>query len=371
MKESLLSMLSNWPFIHIAKKLISLMSLVYNELVLSTCGEALNLINKQNILISSFFLSCLALMALSIRLENLVSNTDDLKSAKNERRKVPSIFHNVHYYLLSDGQNQLLLVGDKLMHFEGTGEVNVEKPRGKIFPPENAAVSYSGDSGKFNSAEQVINLYGDVHLKTELEDVQSSRGTFFAKQNKFIVEGEVKTKKISPKTGDLIFIDADKAQGYSTKKIGKYTGNVKGKIVRAKPYEPPVYFSSHSLNVDMVQNVIYLEGNVNLIKQQFSGVGMKAEIFLENYNKKLKYYVLYDDVRLTEKVTLKNGRQINRIAYAEKLEGYVREKRVLLTGNPRVIQEKDVIRGNVITLLENSEVIEVSNSDSSFMIKKD
>ena len=100
---------------------------------------------------------------------------------------------------------------------------------------------------------------------------------------------------------------------------------------------------------------------------------IRGEIFLENYNKKLKYYALYDDVKVVEKIpVIKKGESrktfIERRAYAEKLEGFVKEGKIVLTGYPKVLQENDVIKGNVITLLKSNEVIEVDDSSSSFII---
>ena len=96
----------------------------------------------------------------------------------------------------------------------------------------------------------------------------------------------------------------------------------------------------------------------------------KAEIFLENFNKKLKYYVLYDDVRVVESIKKQDGTTVIRKAFGEKLEGYMREEKVVLTGSPKVVQGSDIITANQITLVENREVVEVDDSSSRLQIKE-
>jgi lipopolysaccharide export system protein LptA len=105
-------------------------------------------------------------------------------------------------------------------------------------------------------------------------------------------------------------------------------------------------------------------------RNKFDMLAGKAELFLENYNKSLKYYSLYDDIRLQERLKLKDGTEIVRKAFADKIEGYNHERKLVLTGSPRVIQGSDVIKGYKVTLRENLEMVEVDDSASSFTIKK-
>ena len=151
--------------------------------------------------------------------------------------------------------------------------------------------------------------------------------------------------------------------------MGHYVGNVKGQIHRKRPFEPTIFFESDQLKLNGPAAYIELISNVFLKKQEVKTWSRRGEIFLENYNKKLKYYVLYDDVRVEEKVVLADGRATIRKAFGEKLEGVVSEDKIILTGSPQVIQEKDTIKGNRITLKENNEVVEVDDSTSSFIIK--
>lgn len=72
-------------------------------------------------------------------------------------------------------------------------------------------------------------------------------------------------------------------------------------------------------------------------------------------------------MKVVEKVLL--GRDlIERRAFAERLEGFMSENLVVLTGYPKVFQQQDVIKGNRIILRENNEVVEVEDANTNFRI---
>ena len=130
-------------------------------------------------------------------------------------------------------------------------------------------------------------------------------------------------------------------------------------------------FAAENVVVNSPESRINLSKSVKLRRNNYYLTAGNAEIFLENFNKKLKYYSLYDDVKLEEKIELHSGGTQTRRAYAEKLEAHQATGRVVLTGAPRVEQGKDIIKGYQITLRENVELVEVDDSKSSFSLKKD
>jgi lipopolysaccharide export system protein LptA len=113
-----------------------------------------------------------------------------------------------------------------------------------------------------------------------------------------------------------------------------------------------------------------MKGNVSFKKENLEAFANRGEVFLENYNKKLKYYALYDDVKLQENL-VSNGKPMARKAFAEKLEGQMAEKKIILTGLPKVFQERDVIKGNRIIIRENVETVEVDDANTNIIINKD
>jgi lipopolysaccharide export system protein LptA len=59
-----------------------------------------------------------------------------------------------------------------------------------------------------------------------------------------------------------------------------------------------------------------------------------------------------------------------RKAFAERLEGFGREQKMVLSGAPRVEMGKDVIKGYRITIRENVDLVEVDDAMSDVQVKK-
>ena len=81
--------------------------------------------------------------------------------------------------------------------------------------------------------------------------------------------------------------------------------------------------------------------------------------------------MFYDDIKLVEQLNTSEGNSQTRRAYSEKLEGYMSQGKIVLTGAPRVEQGDDLIKGYQITLRENVELVEVEEAQSSFKLKKE
>ena len=67
---------------------------------------------------------------------------------------------------------------------------------------------------------------------------------------------------------------------------------------------------------------------------------------------------------------LERKKRFIRRAFSEKLEGLARDNKLILTGYPKVFQLNDIIKGNVITLRGNNEVVEVDDANTHFKIQK-
>ena len=75
-------------------------------------------------------------------------------------------------------------------------------------------------------------------------------------------------------------------------------------------------------------------------------------------------------MRLQEKL-INNGKLLVRKAFSEKLEGLISDKKVILTGLPKVFQERDVIKGNRIIIKENVETVEVDDANTNIILEQE
>jgi lipopolysaccharide export system protein LptA len=147
-------------------------------------------------------------------------------------------------------------------------------------------------------------------------------------------------------------------------------GSVDGVLQRKRKYEGAMTFTSQLLRFDGIESLAHLEGDVFMKRENYRITGGKADIYLENFNKSLKYFVMNDDVKLTETLNDPVNGKTERKAFAERLEGFGREEKMILSGAPRVEMGTDVIKGYRITVREGSDLVEVDDAMSDMQMKK-
>lgn len=279
-----------------------------------------------------------------------------------------SFFKDVSYYILKNSEKFLHLDAVDLTVNNQTQKTIFISPKGMVYDKNKTPINYESTNGVYYKKIGRLFLNDNVVVKTENTKVASQKMTYFMNEEKLVSEGDVKTNSYSPADGDKITINAAKMTSWPHLKKSEYEGNVVGEIKRKRVYEENMKFKANKIDMDLSLNEVNLYENVSLKKQRLTALGERGEIYLENYNKKLKYFAIYDDVKVTEMVMLK-GSSYQRKAYAEKLEGVMSENKIVLTGYPKVYQLKDVIKGNKIILRENNEVIEVDDANTSVQIK--
>ena len=274
----------------------------------------------------------------------------------------------LNYYAIEKSK-PTLNINASLLKIVNNKNLFFDKPEGFFIDEDDQRVFYKGERGSYKGSLKELKLYGEVSLKSKKSDHESEKLSYDGIKKKISASGEVRSEVRDIKTSDQILIESDKMTSWMDKGESFFTGNVRGRVKRKRIYEESFDFSSEELEVNQLKSRIILSKNVNLDRNNYHLESQKAEIFLENYNKKLKYYVLYDDIKLVEKLEVKGKKQLRR-AFSEKLEGYMAEGRIVLTGAPRVESGADLIKGYQITLRENVELVEVDDAQSSFELER-
>ncbi len=280
-----------------------------------------------------------------------------------------SDFAHAHYYLVNTGKPVIFLMADTL-RIINNNFMDLTMPKGEAFSAEGIPIYYQAKIGNFDKTKEVMHMTQDVNIDYKTMKIQSYKANYFKKDDRFEAFQDVMTSQVSEKTGDKLTIWSDQAVAWPQKEFARYTGRVRGQVDKKKAYEEGIAFKSDMLEADMKANLVTLTNNVWLKKQDLTATSIRGEVFLENYNKKLKYYVLYDDVKLEQKVKNPDGSILVRKGFCEKLEGQMVTETAILTGAPKIISGTDVVTGNKITLRERAQLIEVEDNKSSLIIKK-
>ncbi|MCO4794730.1 MAG: LPS export ABC transporter periplasmic protein LptC [Bacteriovoracaceae bacterium] len=323
---------------------------------------------KQIIIVLSFIIVWTGVSLLTVFSEEWSGPVFETSSDSGSRVSNESFFKGVNYYVQKNHIPQLKLNATEVTVNSTTGNTLFFDPVGEAYTKGGEPILYKGSRGIYNQGMGSLFINEKVQVNINESQLNSDRLIYNLGKDRVETIGNVKTKSVSTKNGDKIFVESERAISWPKKRESRYLGQVSGKIIRKRAYEAPVFFESNRMYLKLNEMLVTLNEKVTLKKQPFKATSHRGEIYLENYNKKLKYFVLNDDVKLEEKVVL-SGTSYLRKAYAEKLEGVMAEDKIILTGFPKVYQQSDVIKGNRIILRENNEVVEVDDANTNIILR--
>lgn len=307
----------------------------------------------------------------AIVVTSLISKGAKIEELKTPGPVVPDFteIENLNYFNLKNSIPQLSLSAT-LMKSRGEEYAEFSSPRGVYnYQKNNTTIRYWAQRGTYKKLKDILTLTGDVKMLTPEAEYEAQEFKYYLKKDLLIGTGKVKFSGEDLITKDSFLIEAERMRANPGPKLARFLGGVKGHIERKKKYEGKTTFSSQELQLDQNKSLAHLEGDVNLDRQNYHITAGKADIYLENFNKSLKYFVLNDDVKVTE--TLKTPQGVaQRKSYSERLEGFGREQKMILSGAPKVEQGTDVIKGYRIIIRENTELIEVDDAMSDVQVKR-
>ena len=321
----------------------------------------------QKMTVFSFFIAGVLVIALT--------QSYDFSSSKSSMKSISGVqktaqrFKGVSYFLFSRKGEHLRVSSDEVLGSVNSDKVQLKKPYGEISTVDGL-VKYSGKRGEVFPQKSSISLYEQVKLSREGLRVLSDKLHIDQGQKIIDLVGGVKTFA-SNQAGDKLSIQSDTAHMEGENHVVSYKDNVKGKVrYKNKNFSPPISFSSNRLNFISKTGEINLEENISFKRGNIKLSSNFGSIFLSNGAKKgVRYFIFNEDVRFNEKFKTKAGVAVTRTGVSQKLEGFGFEKKIILSGFPKIKQLDDLIRGNKIIIRESSEIVEILNTNSKFKFK--
>lgn len=301
-----------------------------------------------------------------------VYNFDDVKlvtifdrsTQKSEEKMI-----NAQIFFQQKGIDTLKL-NTKKLEWKPEENARFDSPEGVYFSKSSSSYNFKALRGIYDTKKSFISLEDSVFFSTEAASFNCMKGEFDLEKERFTGKGEVFSETKDLKTGDTLKIKSEKVISIPKKKWAQFDQEVSGEVLRKRKYEDGISFSTSKLTVNLINSVITLNSNVKIKKFDMDLSARNSKIFLENYNKKLQYFELIDDVVINQKIrNKKTNKLMTRKAFAENVLSFNKEQKVVLTGAPRVISGADVIRGSKIILYNNIGLVEVVDSTSRFDLK--
>jgi len=320
---------------------------------------------RHSILILIFFSTCFYVLNWAHRIEKL---PDPFAAKKVAKLDSQSRFKESFVLIWREGHPVVNLFSKSSKIEDENSLITLVAPQGQYYHGERI-FDFVGDFGFLQNEKKHFNLSSNVAIKSEGLEATSDEINFYENQNEVTASGNVKTINDNLKNYEKIFIESEQLVVWPLTGNLQYRYNVKGHIERSRSYEPSLKFKTQLLDFFKLEQRINLEGSVYIERDLTNVRSLKGEIFLENYNKKLKYYELFDDVKLEEFVPTAKGRVLRK-GFAEHLEGHMAEDKLILTGYPKVYQDNDVIKGNKITVRPKSSIVEVDDAAGEFRLEE-
>lgn len=321
---------------------------------------------KSTLVVVFFGAFCLIAVISSFQLKK-GEHTYYLGNEKSEQKRAK--FEGVDFYSSQNNTKKFNLNAQSLMIID-QNFYQFMSPKGAVYNEKQEPINFESGEGVYDSKSQFLELAKEANLKHMRSSFSSRNLKYDIKRDYVEASGGVESELIDEKTGDKFQIKSITAYMSPSKDWSKYQGNVIGKLKKRRAYQEGVDFLSNTLEIDLNESLVKLDGEVEFKRRNFNALANSAEIYLENYNKKLKYYQLLDDIRLKEWVVKPTGEKLTRKAFAEKMEGYESQRKIILSGAPRVLQGRDIIKGTKIVLREDVELVEVEDSSTSIQLEK-
>lgn len=302
---------------------------------------------------------------------SLVPDQGDVVSNARGPKLAPeyTIVEELDYFHLKNGLPQMSLAASR-MQSQGQENADFNDPRGVYnYQKKNKTIRYSAEKGHYIKDQSLLGLDGTVELSSDEANYLADSVKYFFKKDLIVGNGNIKFEGDDPQTKDRIIINAKSMEARPEAQTSQFRGEVRGSLERKKKYEGRMTFSADRMDLEGTKSLAHLEGDVVMRRESYLITAGKADMFLENYNKSLKYFVLNDDVKVTERMQTPEGVQ-ERKAFAERLEGFGREQKMILSGAPRVEMGEDVIKGYRITIRENIDLVEVDDAMSDVQVKR-
>ncbi len=276
---------------------------------------------------------------------------------------------DLDYYHLKEGVPQMSLAAT-IMRSQGETSAEFDEPNGIYhYLEKNKSMKYKAENGIYRKAKELLTLSGKVKIESEEADYLADKIKYYFKKDLVLGSGGVTFEGMDLKSKDQLEIHSDTMRANPNSQFSHFRGNVKGSMQRKKKYEGKMTFSSQQLKLEGLKSLAHLEGDVKLTRQNYLITAGNGDIHLENYNKSLKYFVFNDDVKVTEKLQTPEGVSYRK-AFAERLEGFGQEQKMVLSGAPKVEHGADVVKGYRITIRENMDLIEVDDAMSDVQVKR-
>ncbi len=281
--------------------------------------------------------------------ENKFSELEKKQSLKNQT------MDNIHLVEAQGGSREWELWSKYAEGSMEQGKWKLQKVHLVFFSGNAESFDVVGNEGELETTSRNLSVTGKVLVK-------SSNGYFFESEkilynhvSKTLISPEAMSMRSTPSAeGEMLKLNGGNLEVEINTKIMKIHGGVKGQqIVTRKTEEgeakKPIFIQSESANFSGIDYRAHFYDHVVMKYLDFK-IKSPESFFLPNTEHNLEQVIAQGGVEVTDE---------KRSAYSKNLEINVPTQKILMTGNPRLVQKNDELVGDKITFLEGGKKVRV------------
>ena len=281
--------------------------------------------------------------------------------AQQEEFEEPAdqVMTGVHLIETSDVKSEWELWADKALGYTGRGSWNVENVKVIFFSDDGVRFVVTGERGTIKTDSKDMLIEGNVVTKTSNDYIFYTESMVYSSNVRELKTAEPVRIK-GPRDGKGYRMDLT-GIGMLTELKDHYIyihKDVKG--VRPLEEERNLYISSQWARLSTLSSEAYFSGDVEMIVDTQTITGPEATLKYDNNQSDLKLIEFRGGTRVSDE---------NKWATSEKLNIFVPEKKIVLEGAPRVVQNNDEILGEVIVFLNGGKQIQVLSGKANLSDK--
>ena len=188
-----------------------------------------------------------------------------------------SSIYRIFYFKSSPTGTQFQLQAHFLKIKRNRKNIFFQSPQGVLLNKTGQSFHFQSETAEYKQNQEILEMKGMVKIRALDSQLEADQARYVGAQNHFYAQGNIRSKAKNEYNGDLIQTKSQFAEARPQQKHFRYWGNVQGKIKRKRLFEQDIHFLSNKIDLNLLQQLITLEGNVTLQKQELKVDGQKGE----------------------------------------------------------------------------------------------
>jgi LPS export ABC transporter protein LptC/lipopolysaccharide transport protein LptA len=290
------------------------------------------------------------LIGFPIKLET-VDETQEVKQDLTQLSGADKKMEAVHLVESREGNRDWELFSEKAEGYEGEGSWELKNVKVLFYNRDVVQFTVTGDSGRIDNKTKDMNIEGNVRtVSSNGYKFQTSKVFYSSKERTLTSPESVQMMSPPDKKGKSMLLSGDQMQAIVDESTMTISNNVHAK--KTIDNEKEIKISSKGAQFSSRSNMAKFFDQVVIEIDSIRLEGPEASFQYDDGTDFLKSVLIKGGVKMSD---------YDKFATSEMMRFDPSENKFVLSGNPRVVQNKDEILGDKITFIDGGKKVKVEN----------